>query len=73
MVFIRAAGYFLTHAFRGRGAWFALFVNMVPEGVRLTAIMDCCHSGTGLDLPCAGPLRDAAPPLSGAGGETHTG
>jgi len=22
-----------------------------PAGVRLTCVMDCCHSGTGLDLP----------------------
>lgn len=28
-----------------------LLVHTLPDGVRLTALMDSCHSGTGLDLP----------------------
>jgi len=30
---------------------FRIMVFPLQNGVRLTAIMDCCHSGTGMDLP----------------------
>lgn len=28
-----------------------IMVRRLPRGVRLTSVMDCCHSGTGMDLP----------------------
>lgn len=28
-----------------------IMVRRLPKGARLTSIMDCCHSGTGMDLP----------------------
>ena len=28
-----------------------ILVQSLPEGVRMTCILDACHSGTGLDLP----------------------
>jgi len=30
---------------------FQIMVRPLPAHVRLTAVMDCCHSGTGMDLP----------------------
>ncbi|KAK0207223.1 caspase domain-containing protein [Armillaria fumosa] len=39
----------------------AIMVKTLPTGCRLTALFDCCHSGTALDLPyvydCSGRLK----------------
>lgn len=55
-----------------------LMVRYLPAGVRLTAIFDCCHSGSGLDLPYLYnhdgslkrffPMREAFEDLKAAGG-----
>eukprot|EP00759_Apiculatamorpha_spiralis_P002153 PhF_6_TR10801/c1_g1_i3/m.17386 len=43
---------------------FRIIVGSLPEGVRLTAVMDCCHSGTLMDLPFTWVANEAN--LSGA-------
>eukprot|EP00927_Polykrikos_kofoidii_P014440 TRINITY_DN16319_c0_g3_i1.p1 TRINITY_DN16319_c0_g3~~TRINITY_DN16319_c0_g3_i1.p1 ORF type:complete len:586 (+),score=126.90 TRINITY_DN16319_c0_g3_i1:279-2036(+) len=48
----------------------AIIVNDLKEGVKLTAVMDCCHSGTGLDLPfqwSGSSWREAANPFHSQG------
>jgi hypothetical protein len=35
---------------------FALLCKPLPVGVRLTCVMDCCHSGTGMVRPPQSPL-----------------
>lgn len=42
-----------------------VLVRTLPDGVRLTAVMDSCHSGTGLDLPFSWQPRGGG---AGAGG-----
>jgi len=39
-----------------------LFVDDLPEGVSLTAILDCCFSGTVMDLEYSYKLNDKLEP-----------
>jgi len=37
---------------------YEILVRTLPAGVRLTAVMDCCHSGTGMDLAYTHHVED---------------
>ena len=39
---------------------YAEFVTQMPAGVAVTAIIDCCHSGTAMDLPYTCAAGDEA-------------
>jgi len=47
-----------------------ILVKPLPPGSKLTALMDCCHSGTGLDLPYVHTLTGGS---SYSGGHSASG